>query len=76
MKDTIRRFRPATSWFTTGMLTLVIATFGVFAQTHAREQDTSLATVTTSICSHALQRLGVCNDGAVDSIISQKIHYR
>jgi len=37
MKNNIRKFSPSTSWFTTVLLTVTIATFGIFAQTSASE---------------------------------------
>lgn len=73
MRDTINKFRPATSWITTALLMLVITTFGIFAQTHASERDTSLAEVSSSISSHALQLLAVCEDV---NAVSSNIHYR
>jgi hypothetical protein len=73
MRDTINKFHPATSWITTALLTLVITTFGIFAQTHASERDTSFAEVSSSISSHALQLLIVCDD---TNAVSSKIHYR
>jgi hypothetical protein len=38
MKNNFRRFRPSTSWTTTLLLTLTVATFGIFAQTQASER--------------------------------------
>lgn len=78
MTDTINKFHPATSWITTGVLVMVITAFGIFAQTHAGERDPSLAEVSSSISSHALQLLTVCENSTntVSSLTTQKIHYR
>ena len=73
MRNTINKFHPSTGWITTALLTLVITTFGIFAQTHASDRDTSFAEVSSSISSHALQLLVVCEDA---NAVSSKIHYR
>ena len=41
MKNNINSIRPATNWITTVLLTLFVATFGIFAQTHASEPGDS-----------------------------------
>lgn len=78
MADAINKFQPSTSWITTGMLVLVITAFGIFAQTHANERDPSLAEIGSSISSHALQLVTVCesNTNAVSSFTPAKIRYR
>ena len=74
MRDMLNKYRPATSWITTGLLTLVVTTFGFFAQSHTGERDTNFAEVSSSISSHALQLVSVCRDNA--NTVSSNIHYR
>ena len=62
MENSISRFRPSTSWITTALLTLVVATFGIFAQTHASEREVSFVEVSSSITAHAGQLMSSCND--------------
>jgi len=38
MKTNFRKMQPSTNWITTVLLTLIIATYGIFAQTHASER--------------------------------------
>jgi len=38
MNTNIRKFRPSANWITTVLVTLIVATFGIFAQTHASER--------------------------------------
>ena len=60
MNHRLNNFRQTTSWMTTGLLLMVVTTFGVFAQTHASEAEIGLKEIPASISTHALQLLGTC----------------
>ncbi len=72
MKYATRNFNPATNWVTAGLLTLVVTSFGIFVEIHAAEPEITFADVSTdvrtSISTHAVKLLTVCEDGAEDAI--------
>jgi hypothetical protein len=65
MKNAINKFNPATNWITTGLLTLVVTSFGIFAESHASEREITFkdvrTDVTASISTHAEKLLTVCD---------------
>ena len=72
MKNAINKFYPTTNWVTAGLLTLVVTSFGIFAESHATEREITFNDVRTdvsaSISTHAVKLLTVCEDGIEDSI--------
>jgi hypothetical protein len=72
MKNAINKFYPTTNWVTAGLLTLVVTSFGIFAETHATEREITFNDVRTdvsaSISTHAIKLLTVCEDGIEDTI--------
>jgi hypothetical protein len=72
MINAINKFNPATNWVTAGLLTLVVTSFGIFAESHATEREITFndvrTDVTASISSHAEKLLTVCEDGIQDRI--------
>ena len=72
MKNAINKFYPTTNWVTAGLLTLVVTSFGIFAESHATEHEITFSDVRTdvsaSISSHAIKLLTVCEDGIEDTI--------
>lgn len=49
MIDSINKFNPAANWVTTGLLTMVIASFAIFVETHASERNVTLGEVSTDV---------------------------
>jgi hypothetical protein len=49
MKNAINKFNPATNWVTAGLLTLVVTSFGIFAESHASERDITFNDVRTDV---------------------------
>ncbi len=49
MKYAINKFSPATNWITAGLLTLVVASFGIFAESHASEREITFNDVRTDV---------------------------
>lgn len=72
MKNAINQFYPATNWVTAGLLTLVVTSFGIFAESHASEREITFNDVRTdvsaSISTHAVKLLAVCGDAAQGTI--------
>ena len=72
MKNAINKFYPTTNWVTAGLLTLVVTSFGIFAESHASEREVTFkdvrTDVTASISTHAGKLLTVCEDGTQDTI--------
>ena len=72
MKNAINKFYPTTNWVTAGLLTLVVTSFGIFAESHATEREITFNDVRTdvsaSISTHAVKLLTVCGDGIDNSI--------
>jgi hypothetical protein len=72
MTNANNKFYPTTNWVTAGLLTLTVTSFGIFAETHATEHDITFndvrTDVSTTISSHALKLLTVCEDGIEDAI--------
>jgi hypothetical protein len=72
MKNATSKFHPTTNWVTAGLLTVVVTSFGIFAETHATEREITFddvrTDVSTSISTHAVKLLSVCEDGIQDTI--------
>jgi hypothetical protein len=72
MKNEINKFYPTTNWVTAGLLTVVVTSFGIFAETHATEREITFndvrSDVSASISSHAVKLLTVCEDEIQDTI--------
>jgi hypothetical protein len=49
MKNAINKFNPATNWVTAGLLTLIVISFGIFAESHASERDITFNDVRTDV---------------------------
>jgi len=49
MKYAINKFNPATNWVTAGLLTLVVTSFGIFAESHASEREITFNDVRTDV---------------------------
>jgi hypothetical protein len=75
MKNAINKFNPATNWVTAGLLTLVVTSFGIFAESQATEREITFSDVredvSASISTHAIKLLNVCED-AVPKTIEDK----
>ena len=75
MKNAINKFSPATNWVTTGLLTLVVTSFGIFAESHGSEREITFNDVRTdvsaSISTHAEKLLIVC-EGETQVTIEDK----
>jgi hypothetical protein len=72
MENAINKFYPTTNWVTAGLLTVVVTSFGIFAETHATEREITFNDVRTdvsaSISTHAVKLLSVCEDATEDTI--------
>lgn len=65
MKDAIRNYKPATNWITTGLLTLVITSFGIYTEIHASDGEITFtdvsADLSAGVSSHSKQSPLVCD---------------
>jgi hypothetical protein len=72
MKNATNKFYPATNWVTAGLLTVVVASFGIFAETHVTKREITFNDVRTdvsaSISTHAVKLLTDCEDAVEDTI--------